>query len=174
MLLNLINAAKVWYGEGEGDPKCHNLDKAAPSHQLGTGEAWAVLGCSQLFIPIAEDSLTTMFLESKIDLEAHSKACDEKYGLSTDYYYVERFFGGHHAKKNFFSTTNMIFLNGSKDPWHLGFMNTQLSDKVKVIDTKGVHGHSFLAPNEADPQEMKDARTAVSKDVKQWIADYME
>ncbi len=115
LLKSISDAANVWYGKGEGE--CHNLAEAAASNTLAFGNAWKVLGCNEMFMPVADDALTTMFLENEIDYKHHGEQCVEQWGSSPDYHYTQYTFGGFNPKKDFQSLSNAIILNGSKDPW---------------------------------------------------------
>ena len=58
----------------------------------------------------------SMFIDTPFDYNAYTAWCQTSYGLTPDYDWALRYFGGFDINKDFLATTNIIFSNGELDP----------------------------------------------------------
>ncbi|KAI1694137.1 serine carboxypeptidase s28 domain-containing protein [Ditylenchus destructor] len=76
------------------------------------------------------------------------------------------FYGGN---KNF-NATNVVFVNGSEDPWHVLSVYDTPNDSVKSILVQGTsHGADYGAEQESDPRALKNARQRVKHEIDHWL-----
>jgi len=54
----------------------------------------------------------SMFIEQPFDYDEYTKMCQDTYGLTPDYDWALRYFGGFDNEKDFMSVTNIVFSNG--------------------------------------------------------------
>lgn len=127
-----------------------------------------------MFMPtgFSEDG---MFIPMKIDYEANTKMCQEKYGLTPDYNWALDYFGGYNIDKDFLATTNIIWSNGQLDPWRAGGLNKNVSadgSGIALYIDKGAHHLDLRPPNDEDPATVTEARNIEMANIKKWIDEY--
>ena len=54
----------------------------------------------------------SMFIEQAFNFTEYTKMCQDAFGLTPDYDWALRYFGGFDNKKDFMAVTNTIFSNG--------------------------------------------------------------
>ena len=94
-----------------------------------------------------------------IQLEAINKSVE-----STNAYY-----GGRHVPKN---VTNIVFPNGSIDPWHaLGVLHN-ITDSLVAIFIEGTsHCANMEEPSPSDPPSLKHAREEITYYIGKWLSE---
>ncbi len=67
--------------------------------------------------------------------------------------------------------TNIVFPNGSIDPWHaLSITTQQEGSSVKALFINGTaHCANMYPPRASDPQELKEARMDIAALVGVWL-----
>lgn len=145
---------------------------------MGTGSldgyGWNVLACNQLAMPTTFNE-NSMFIPETFDFDAYTKTCQEAYGLTPDYEWALRYFGGYNIDKDFLADTNTIFSNGQFDPWRAGGLNKNVTadgSGIALYIEGGAHHLDLRAPNEADPATVTEARNIEMANIKKWIAEY--
>jgi len=118
LLLNLIKVADVYFNSANKTGYCVNFKDTGGTGSLD-GDAWNVLQCNQLAMPNSTGN-ASMFLEYKFDFTANTKSCGDQYGMSPDYLWAVREFGGANIARDFSGYSNIIFSNGNLDPWKAG------------------------------------------------------
>ena len=69
--------------------------------------------------------------------------------------------------------SNIIFSNGALDPWRAGGVLTDINEDILVtLIPHSAHHLDLREPNEADPKELTDARTAFATLMQKWIDDW--
>lgn len=114
-----------------------------------------------------------MFLPSYWDPDSYVANCAQK-GLTPQFNWALDTFGGRNSKKDFMHASNIIFSNGDLDPWRAGGVLNDIGNPnivVKVLKG-GAHHLELRSPNDADPQEVKDARTQFATLIQKWVDDY--
>ena len=53
-----------------------------------------------------------MFIKTSFDYDAYTSWCQTEYGLTPDYDWALRYFGGFDIDKDFLAATNAIYSNG--------------------------------------------------------------
>ena len=70
------------------------------------------------------------------------------------------------------SVSNVVFVHGSLDPWHVLGITQDLSASAPAIVIEGTaHCANLYPPADDDPQQLKDARLAIGKLIGLWIAE---
>ena len=83
------------------------------------------------------------------------------------------YFGGRNPARDFMKSSNIIFSNGSLDPWQAGGVVEHVSDSVVILYIENSAHHLDLRlPNEADPQTLTDARTIEMETIAKWVDQY--
>jgi len=109
----------------------------------------------------------------RIDLAYHREACQKLFGLTvpantsrTNSLYFHPLF--------LFSTTNILFTNGSDDPWSNLSLNAQSAQQNPGIDffliDGAAHCDDLRANAASDSVELKKSRSLFQKLVDQWLA----
>jgi len=174
LLQALANSTNVYFNY-TGQYPCTNLSDWEGTGTLD-GYGWNILACNQLFMPtgFGEDS---MFIPLKIDYEANTKMCQETYGLTPDYDWALRFFGGFDIEKDFLAVTNIVFSNGELDPWRAGGLNANVTadgSGIALYIEGGAHHLDLRPPNVNDPPLVTEARNIEMANIKKWIAEYQD
>ena len=74
-----------------------------------------------------------MFPESEWNEKEMTASCEATYGMTPQYDWAFTYFGGKNPKKDFMKASNIIFSNGTLDPWHAGGVLDQVSDECISI-----------------------------------------
>lgn len=118
-----------------------------------------------------------MFLPDPWNPESDAAYCLETHGVHSRPSWCLDYFGGWNPMVDFKDVTNVIFSNGSLDPWRIGGVLKQPSDPKKtgtiVIYIEGsAHHFDLRAENPADPKSVTDARATEKQYIKQYISEY--
>lgn len=156
-----------------GEYPCTNL-----SDWEGTGDldgfGWNILACNQMAMPIGYGA-DSMFIETAFDYDAYTASCQENYGLTPDYDWALRYFGGFDIDKDFLGMTNIIFSNGELDPWRAGGLNKNVTadgSGIALYIEGGAHHLDLRSPNDLDPATVTQAREIEMTNIKKWIEEY--
>jgi len=131
---------------------------------------YAFLQCYQVgFYQVCEDE-DCMFLKMTTDF--FHQFCYDIFGITISQTFesleaVIKKYGDNINPKG----TNIVFLNGSYDPYHLlGVLNSTAQNQAILIEN-GPHCSDCNAPTQYDPPELINAREAVKQTIKSWIAN---
>ena len=106
-------------------------------------------------------------------LELSTLACQKVFGLSPEDVQnrikkTNEFYGGKNIPKN---VTNIVFPNGSVDPWHaLGITEDVSSDLPAVFINGTAHCANMYPSNKYDRSELTKARGKISDIVGKWLS----
>ena len=117
----------------------------------------------------------SMFIEQEFDFDEYTKMCQDAYGLTPDYDWALRYFGGFDNEKDFMAVTNTIFSNGQLDPWRAGGLNQNVTTDgtgIALYIEGGAHHLDLRPPNDQDPITVTQARNIEMANIKKWIAEY--
>lgn len=95
--LKAINDAANIYFNFTGQASCLNTSDGEATGTLAAS-GWDVLACNQLAMPVS-DGPSSMFIQKNFDYSQYSADCQTKYGLTPDYDWAFRTFGGMDQKK---------------------------------------------------------------------------
>ena len=93
----------------------------------------------------------SMFIEQAFDYDEYTKMCQDAYGLTPDYDWALRYFGGFYNEKDFMAVTNTIFSNGQLDPWRAGGLNQNVTTDgtgIALYIEGGAHHLDLRPPND--------------------------
>ena len=116
-----------------------------------------------------------MFIPQNFDYDAYTETCQKAFGLTPDYEWALRFFGGYNIEKDFLADTNTVFSNGQFDPWRAGGLNKNVTadgSGLALYIEGGAHHLDLRPPNAADPATVTEARNIEMANIKKWIAEY--
>uniref|UniRef100_A0A915E2N3 Uncharacterized protein n=1 Tax=Ditylenchus dipsaci TaxID=166011 RepID=A0A915E2N3_9BILA len=75
-------------------------------------------------------------------------------------------YGGAHN----YNATNVIFINGSEDPWHPAGLYEPPNESVKSIKIEGTsHCRDMHSPSYLDPPALKQAREEIKAEIAKWL-----
>ena len=112
-----------------------------------------------------------MFPKAPWDEKENTAQCETLYGMTPQYDWTFSYFGGKNPKKDFMKHSNIIFSNGTLDPWHAGGVLDQVSDQcISIFIQESAHHLDLRLPNDADPQTLTDARQTETE----WIAKFID
>ena len=117
----------------------------------------------------------SMFIEEAFDYDAYTAWCQSSFGLTPDYTWALRYFGGFNIDKDFLAATNVIFSNGELDPWRAGGLNKNVTadgSGIALYIESGAHHLDLRLPNAADPYTVTQARAQEETIIKGWIENY--
>lgn len=138
---------------------------------------WNLMACQQFIMPQNTNGVTDMFYPDPADQAGDAARCKEKWGVTSQPNWTLDYYGGWNPSADFKDATNIIFSNGSQDPWHIGgimnqYWDADASGVVYVFIKDGAHHYDLRANNDADTQAVKDARTTETKYIKRYIKEY--
>jgi len=124
-------------------------------------------------MPFASKWPESMFPESTWDESSYSKYCELAFGEAPQYNWALDYFGGMNPKRDFMKASNIIFSNGSLDPWHAGGVLEDVSPETVVLYIENSAHHLDLRlPNCADPETLTTARQIEAQYIAKWIDQY--
>lgn len=119
----------------------------------------------------------SMFIEQPFDYDAYTAWCQSSFGLTPDYTWALRYFGGFNIDKDFLAATNVIFSNGELDPWRAGGLNKNVTadgSGIALYIESGAHHLDLRPPNVEDPATVTEARNIEMTNIKKWISEYQD
>ena len=135
------------------------------------GNGWGVQACNEMVMPFASDAETSMFPTAAWNKTENTAQCVAAYGESPQYNFALDYFGGRVPERDFLKASNIIFSNGSLDPWHAGGVTKKINDETLVVYIEdSAHHLDLRLPNEADPDTLTEARKLETK----WIAKFID
>jgi len=172
LINRLINATNVYFNWNNKTDFCVNWKDTGGAGNLADA-AWAVLTCNQLAMPDSTGD-GTMFIKQEFDKAAYTKGCQTNYGLTPDYGWPMREFGGANVARDFKHYSNIVFSNGELDPWIAGGVTEYINLKLPYyIIQGGAHHLDLRLPNDADAgTDVARVRDHESRDLRSWIDEY--
>lgn len=147
-LKGLNDVANVYLNYSGQTPCLNTSDTDASGNYDANG--WWLLACNQLAQPIS-DGAGSMFNSKNFSYEDYTKTCQEKYGLTPDFTWASRVFGGQNQKKDFESFSNIIYTYGNLDPWTYGGVLDFVNVNTPMFMIKGgAHHLDIREPTDAD------------------------
>jgi len=141
------------------------------------GDGWNVLQCNQLAMPNSTGS-ESMFIPYTYNYLDNTVKCQHDYGLTPDYHWALREFGGFNITRDLKSYSNIVFSNGSLDPWRAGgvqgdqYFNINLKLPYYFIKG-GAHHLDLRLPSDADfGTDVEWVREAEANDLEGYILAY--
>ena len=114
-----------------------------------------------------------MFPPSSWNKKENTLWCREAYGENPQYNWALDYFGGHDPKKDFMKASNIVFSNGSLDPWHAGGILEQVSPwTTSIYIQDSAHHLDLRLPNKDDTQALTEARQKEAELIAKWIDEY--
>ena len=78
------------------------------------------------------------------------------------------YYGGKDIPKN---VTNIVFPNGSIDPWHALGVTESISESLIAIFIKGTaHCANMYPPRDSDPPALTVAREMITQQIGRWLS----
>jgi len=119
----------------------------------------------------------SMFIEMAFDYDTYTAWCQDSFGLTPDYDWALRYFGGFDITKDFMAATNAIYSNGELDPWRAGGLNANVTvdqTGIALYIESGAHHLDLRPPNVDDPATVTEARDIEMANIKKWISEYQD
>lgn len=118
-----------------------------------------------------------MFWPQPYDPKGDAAQCMQDWGVTSQPNWTLDYYGGWKPKADFKDATNIIFSNGSQDPWHIGGINNQYWDADKtglvyVFIQDGAHHFDLRADNPLDTKFVTDARATEMTYIKRYVKEY--
>ena len=134
---------------------------------------WAVLACNEMAMPFSSPKPASMFPAAEWNEKENTAQCEAEYGESPQYNWALTYFGGKNPKKDFMHASNIIFSNGTLDPWHAGGVLEQVSkETISIFIENSAHHLDLRLPNAADPESLTAARKTETEWIAKWIDQY--
>ncbi|XP_076453998.1 putative serine protease K12H4.7 [Babylonia areolata] len=136
------------------------------------GRQWTYQTCTEFGFYQTSDDNSQPF-GHKFPLQFFIKQCQDIYSPKFNADFISRAitqtnmnYGGYGIK-----VTNVVFPNGSVDPWHALGIVKDLSPNATAIFIQGTaHCANMYPPSSSDPAGLVKARATISKLIGQWIA----
>lgn len=166
LLEHLFQGISVYFNF-TGTATCLNWSKDSSSG-LGV-DGWSIQSCNEMVMPMCSNGITDMFKPSAWDFTEYSENCYRTYNIRPQLHMVEKQYGG----KNIQWASNIIFSNGSLDPWLSGGVTYSVSPNVIIFILPGAAHHLDLrTANKNDPPSVVKARKQYMHIFRHWIQEY--
>ncbi len=148
-----------------GQLQCTDIGDGSQTKVQGglDDDGWNYQVCNEMVMPIAQNGKTDMFNPELWSADAFVEGCQGHF-LTPQFDWALDTFGGRNPNRDFLHVSQIVFTNGDLDPWRAGGVTHQIPGNPDV-DVKLLHGGAhhleLRLPNEADPQDVKDARALI-------------
>lgn len=148
--------------------KCFVIDQNGPSTLQDAG-GWNYQSCTEQVMPIGQYGPPNDILwPAPWNLTAIIEGCNSTYGVLPRPNWIQTSFGGNELQ----TASNIVFSQGSLDPWSGGGVTHNVSDTVHaVIIEDGAHHLDLRASNPADPDSVIWARNFHRMQISKWVAE---
>ncbi|XP_064476309.1 lysosomal Pro-X carboxypeptidase-like [Ornithodoros turicata] len=159
LISSLHKAASILYNS-TGDAACYSVDGVPGDHS-----GWSFQTCTELIMPTCSDGVSDMFQPEAWDLKKLAKRCQQRFGVTPDPSRLKMLYGG----SDMSSTTNLVFTNNMRDPWHDGGMSKSTETLTAISVRNGAYMLDLRMPNDHDPISVAWARTRVKSVLWRWL-----
>lgn len=128
-----------------------------------------------MVMPIAQNGMTDMFIKQLWSADDFVNSCQKNNWLNPQFDWALDTFGGRNPNQDFMHASNIVFTNGDLDPWRAGGLTHEIPGNPDVtvrVLKGGAHHLELRLPNDADPQDVKDARNLIEHLIVNWITNY--
>jgi hypothetical protein len=138
---------------------------------LPAGRQWTYQTCTEFAYFQTTDSKKASLFSDQITLDFFTDQCSQVFGISpadvsSAVNRTNNFYGGKNV-----TGTNIVFPNGSIDPWHALSITSNLGATVKAVFIEGTaHCANMYPPRDSDLQQLTAARDTVTTLIGQWLA----
>ena len=134
-----------------------------------TERQWYYQTCTEFGFYQTTDSTNQAF-GKYMSLKSFTDICKEVYGINETAIQKAIADTNSHYKSKKIDTTNVVFPNGSIDPWHKLSILQDLSDSVKAFFIHGTaHCANMYPPSPNDPPELTQARVNITAAIRSWL-----
>ena len=131
---------------------------------------WSVLYCNEMTMPFASNPATSMFPESTWDTTQVASDCQANYSLTPQLEWALNYYGGWNVPLDFMKASNIIFSNGTLDPWQAGgILESINASAIALFIEQSAHHLDLRLPNAADPETLTAARATETSTIAIWI-----
>ena len=138
-----------------------------------SGRQWTYQTCTEFGYYQTTDSPNQPF-GSLITLDSFTKLCSQVFGVSPNQLSravasTNSYYGGKGIPAS--TVTNIVFPNGSIDPWHALGITSNISDSLIAIYIHGsAHCANMYPPSPRDPPALAPARQEITRIIGMWLA----
>ncbi len=136
-----------------------------------SGRQWTYQTCTEFGYYQTTDSKQTSLFSDQITLDFYTDQCSQVFGIGASKVsgavnQTNKFYGGKNV-----TGTNIVFPNGSIDPWHALSITQDAGPTLKAVLIQGTaHCANMYPPRDSDPPELTAARVEVSSLVGKWVS----
>mmetsp|Transcript_19999 Transcript_19999/g.20059 ORF Transcript_19999/g.20059 Transcript_19999/m.20059 type:complete len:219 (+) Transcript_19999:788-1444(+) len=163
-VLKAVKDAANIYFNYTGQLECNDLNNFVQGN-FGPGNGLDYLSCTYLNVPIGSNATNSMFGNIPWDQTWWNSYCVSTWGRSPILNYATVYFGAttdSQTKWYLRDATNIIFSNGSLDPWVSGAITKSINPTVLGFVMAGAaHIADLKAPNVNDPVEVTNGRAII-------------
>ena len=171
MLLTNLKASADVYFNSNNQSKCTDSSDTEGTGTLDA-EGWNVLACNELAMPVSMSN-ASMFVEEDFNYTKYTADCQAKYGLTPNYDWAIKTFGGSNVTSDFKDYSNIIFTNGNLDPWRAGGVTEYVGLNLPTWTIQGgAHHLDLRLPNKDDGDDVRWVREKSTELIAQWIVEY--
>lgn len=164
-LQGMMIAVGGMYYNNKGDKKC--LGKR--SRTAFSSNEFDYLSCTELIMPMESSGKFDMFWSNSFNIRTAIDDCKNKFGARTDPKAAFIKYGG---RKGIKATTNVIFTQGTMDPYASMGVLEDVNDKSTtiILPRAGRHQELFFS-TPGEQVEVVNARAIIVQKIKQWIQE---
>jgi lysosomal Pro-X carboxypeptidase len=134
------------------------------------GNFWGYLECSELYMPMGSDGIHDVFPPAPANETADDEACFATWGVHVRPRWANTLYGGVKALR---TTSNIVFSQGTFDPWSATGVTETLSDSVVYVSIEGgAHHLDLFFTHPLDPPAVTAARQLELQHIQKWIAEF--
>lgn len=136
------------------------------TNPLSWARAWTYQTCTEFGFFQTSVGRDQPFSEM-IDQEFYFQMCIELFGKVPDVESTNKRYGGLN-----FTTSNIVFTNGAKDPWSTLSVVEQRGEAIfsRIIQNAG-HCRDLYAPHYSDSSNLKEIRSFILQTIRQWSTE---
>ncbi|XP_054157912.1 putative serine protease K12H4.7 [Oppia nitens] len=159
------------YDYNESVKAYRDISKTSPVVQIGMRQ-WTYQTCNEFGFFQTTGLVDSPFGYRSVPVEYFLKQCVDIFGKQFTPQSIQKavnrtnaYYGGFRP-----NVTNVVFPNGSTDPWHALSVLKDLNNSTRAVYIHGTsHGSDLFPPQTTDPQELTDARKTIAKQLQLFL-----
>lgn len=163
-------AVNIYYNSTGLNP-CASTYNVYANGNFGNGKGWSYLTCTSLNMPYGSIKTNSMFGDLPWDQEEFNNYCLLTWGRSPQVNYANQWYGTSiNPALVLRYASNIVFSNGSMDPWMAGGITTSIGNSINAFVMNGAaSGQDLMAPSVYDPPQVTIGRAAEKSLIQYWL-----
>lgn len=163
-VLVLVNALRITQKRAPGE--CLDI-----GNDGGEQFIWSFQACTQMIFPIGKNGIDDMFNPQEYNEEEFKRECQKTWGGKFDPDWPFKFYGGSNYAHELKQYSNLMFTNGTMDPWNAGCPQESENPDVKILTADAPHHMDLQLPRKEDYPSVTTMRQGIIEELTKWLGN---